>query len=512
MRYSDEELIEDTRYLAETLEDAHPDPYRGHDGRVRFHQRVEELIREIPTEGESLEWFYPRVAKIAALVRDGHTGVYSPSDSDEAVDGRLPLGFKVVGEELYVSEVYHEELESLLGGRLASVEGVPLSDLLARVAHLKGGDNVYQDRVSLANALVAVTPLQHLLDTSVHDLTISLNQSDGSTITTDVSPLIPSESASWSEPPMTLSSSIRLPATNGEPAYRFLDEAQTTALLVLPDMVSYREAHERIRSLGYERGEEMARETYRSLCDDPIPDEYGDVVAALPAALDILTELAERMAESGTDHLLIDTRENNGGNSLLSNELTYILHGWEGIEKASENDVEIAKDSELYRERIGDDGPIGETTNPTGFDFGSYFDRDDSEERVARQREWLAGSSTFAAEMDSGEYEAFYCPNSISVITSAQTYSAGAEPAFTLSELGATVVGVPPAQAPNVPRDMLKGELPHTGLEFKVAYRHVESRPDIEGRVFPLDIELTPERFETMGCLGNAALQLALDR
>jgi hypothetical protein len=97
------------------------------------------------------------------------------------------------------------------------------------------------------------------------------------------------------------------------------------------------------------------------------------------------------------------------------------------------------------------------------------------------------------------------------VVTSATTYSAGAEPAFTLSELGAAVVGVPPSQALNAPRDLLEDELPNTGLDLKTSYRHVESRPGVDGKLFRPDVELTPDRFEAMGRTADAGVRLALE-
>jgi hypothetical protein len=156
---------------------------------------------------------------------------------------------------------------------------------------------------------------------------------------------------------------------------------------------------------------------------------------------------------------------------------------------ADEDHVQVPKDSSLHRDRVGDDGQVDDTDNYAGFDFGSYFEREDAAARCDRLSEWLANSETFAAELESGEHKAYYSPESVVVVTSAMTYSAGAEPAFTLSQLGATVVGVPPSQAPNVPRDALTDKLPNTGLEFRTAYRHVESRPDGGGRVFQPDIQ-----------------------
>lgn len=505
-RYSRDELVADARYLAETLADAHPDPYTGHGGRVHFHRRLEESVRDVPEEGATVEEFYATTAEIAARVDDGHTGLSAPTAPDDEVDGRLPVGFRVIGAELYVDAVHDADYEPLLGGRLVSVEGVPVSDLVDRIARFDGADNVVHDRTNLTRALRDVTPLRFLLDRPVSTLVATIERPDGTTAERELVPVEADDA-----PVATLPTAIERPETGGEPAYRFVGEDRSTALLVLPDMFSYREAHEQLRAIDYERGEELARDAYADTVGGSPPDAYEDVVRALPSAVDRLTDLAEAMADAGTERLVIDTRDNNGGNSLLTNALTYVLHGWDGIERAGEDHFQVPKDSALYRDQIGGDGPIGATDNPAGFDFGWYFDRSDPDTRLARLREWLADSRTFAAEADRGRYEAFYRPNTVAVVTSATTYSAGAEPAFTLSELGATVVGVPPSQAPNAPRDVLTDELPNTGLELKTAYRHVESKPGMDEPVFRPDVELTPETFEAMGRPGDAGVRLALD-
>jgi hypothetical protein len=506
--YPRDELIEDARYLAATLEDAHPDPYVGHDGRVHFHRRVEELIREVPDEGEPVSEFYGRAAEIAARVGDGHTGLSAPQPADGEENYSLPIAFRVIGSELYVEGVYKEPCEDLLGGRLLSVEGIPVADLVSRVARVDGADNVIHDRTNLTRAIRAVTPLRYLTDGLVPPVTVTVEKRDGSTAERELAPVDedPSEA-----PIAELSTVIVFPETGGEPAYRFLDADHSTALLVVPDMFSYREAHEKLHAMGYERAEELARDAYIDTVGDSPPDVSEAVVAALPSAVEVLTDLVEEMAEAGTDRLVIDTRDNSGGNSLLSHALTYVLHGWDGIEKSGEGHFKVPKDSELYREQIGEDGPIGDTDNPAGFDFGWYFDRSDPDERMARLRDWLSDSPTFAAELERGEYEAYYLPDSVVVVTSATTYSAGAEPAFTLSELGAAVVGVPPSQALNAPRDLLEDELPNTGLDLKTSYRHVESRPGVDGKLFRPDVELTPDRFEAMGRTADAGVRLALE-
>lgn len=500
--YAKPELVADVRHLAERLETAHPDPYEGHGGRVDFHRRVEATVRAIPDDGESVAEFYPRVAELVAGVRDGHTDISPPEDDD--VGGRLPLGFRVVGDELYVDEVYADRHGDLLGGRIVSVEDVPTDELFERIRWLEGSDNVYQDRVSLALALRDVAPLRHLVGHPVHEPTLRIETADGATTARTLAP------TEREEPTATLERSIEPPETDGAPAYRFLDEEGSTALLVLPDMFSYREAAELLRGIGHEQAAEVARDTHERLVDVPTPDDLDAVVADLPSAVEILTELVTEMAAADTEHLVVDTRANTGGNSLLSNLLTYVLYGWEGIATTGADHVRVPKDSPLYRECIDDEDRIGETDNPAGFDFESYFQRDE-QRRLEELRDWLTGSRTVASEFEAGTYEAYHQPESVTVVTAAMTYSAGAEPAFTLSKLDADVVGVPPSQAPNVPRDTLTDELPNTGLQFRTAYRHVESRPDVDGRVLPLTTVLTPDRFEAMGRPADAGIRLALD-
>jgi len=498
--YARSELVADVRHLAEQLETAHPDPYDGHGGRVDFHRCVEEAIRAIPDAGEPLHEFYPRVAELVAGVRDGHTDISPPDDS--AIDGELPLGLRVVGDELYVDEVYADAHAELLGGRVVSVEGVPADELFEQMRWLEGSDNVYQDRVSLTLALRGVTPLRFLVGHPVHEPTFRIETTDGSTEERVVAPTARDDLVA------TLERTVEPPETNGEPAFRLLDDG-STALLVLPDMFSYREAAEILRSIGHEQAVEVARSTHDRVVDAAAPDDIEAVVADLPSAVEILTDLVTEMKSAGTDHLVIDTRANTGGNSLLSNLLTYVLYGWEGIATGGEDHIRVPKDSPLYRDCIDDEDRIGETDNPAGFDFESYFETD-RQQQVDRLRDWLSGSETVAAEFEAGTHEAYYEPECVTVVTAAMTYSAGAEPAFTLSKLGASVVGVPPSQAPNVPRDTLTDELPNTGLRFRTAYRHVESRPDVDGRVFPLTTELTAAQFESMGRPADAGIRLAV--
>ncbi len=505
--YPRADLAEDARSLATTLEESHPDPYAGHGGRVAYHRNLEELIREIPDEGESVSAFYPRVAGFAARVRDLHTAVDPPEEPEKATTGRLPVGFRVVGAHLYVDEVYDEECADLLGGRLVAVEGVATADLEGRAAAVESAENEYGDRRNVAEMLEDLAPLGYLLDDAPRRLSLEIETRDGECVERTLEPVEPD-----AEPVETLAASVERPATDGEPAYRFLDDDGETALLALPDMRLYREHPEMVTAMDAEGSERMARDAYREVVGEPVPDELPEVVAAIPSATEVLTELVEEMADAGTETLVVDTRDNGGGNSALTYILLYLLYGWDGIADATADQISIPKDSDLYRRRFGDEGAVGDTDNPAGFDFESYFARGDADEQLDQLREQVRLTETFREEVESGDHEAFYRPENVVVVTSAGTASAGTEPAFLLSKLGASVVGVPSVQAPNKPRDLLPGELPNTGLDFRVSFRHVEFCPDADdGSVLEPDVELTPERFEEYDRARDAGVRLALD-
>jgi hypothetical protein len=497
-------LAADAREFAATLEDAHPDPYAGHGGRVAFHRRLEELITGIPGDGESCSRFARRLRGFAARVRDGHTQVGVPDDEEDDVDGRLPLDCRVVGDALYVEAVYDDAHTGLLGGRLRAVDGVPVPDLRERVARTQSSDNQYGDRKRLCDALGPdPASLSALVDGDATSPTVTVETSAGERADRELSLL------ARDSPVSTLHTAIDHPETNGEPAYRFRDG--DAALLTIPDCQTHREPLEAARAM-YDDGPDLydLRETYRQVVGEPVPEDDDAVLAGIPAATEIFAALAEAMAERGTETLVVDVRGNGGGSSLAAYALTYVLHGRDGIAAAAGDQYSVSKDSALYRENYGEDGPLDGGDNPAGFDFDAYFTP--TEEKGAYVLEELTGlSETFAAEVERRGDAGVYCPENVVVVTDAETFSAGLEPAVLLSKLGAQVVGVPSAQAANGPRDVLQGELSNTGLGFRVSYRHHVFQPGEDGTVFAPDVALTPERFEEYDRASDAGVRLALD-
>lgn len=503
--YSKAALTQDLRHLASTLEAVHPEPYSGHGGRVAFHRRLEASIRDVPQDGESLSAFYERVRRFVTRLRDGHTTVVAPDDLDSAVDGRLPVDWRVVGEALFVEAVYTEDHADLLGARLRSVEGIEAEALRERQARITSADNRYGDWKQLARSLGAKPGrCSDLVGQSALPVEVTFERPDGSL---DCRRLGVVEA---DHPVATLESTVGRPETNGRPAYRLLDDG-TTALLVLPDCHSHREVHEVVAAPGGPAETMYDTEaTYRRTVGEPVPDSHEEMVADIPSATDVLGDLADAMAEAGTERLVVDTRGNTGGTSILPFLLTYVLHGWDGVEATVADQYDAVKTSDEYRDHLGDQAPVETTENPAGFDFSSYF-ADPAEEAEQVRAQLRQMSPTLSQELEAGEHEDAYRPENVVVVTNAETFSAGMEIPVLLSKLGAEVVGVPSSQSPNGPRDKLTVELPTTGLELTVSYRYHVFLPDAEGTVLRPDRPLTPDRFDAYDRAADAGVRLALD-
>lgn len=501
--YSRDELVDDAETFARTLEAAHPDPYSGHGGRVAFHRRLAELVRNIPDGGEPLPVFHRRLQRFAAHVQDGHTAVQPPEDGESSQTGRLPLALRVIGDGLYVEAVYENSLTPLLGGRLLAVDGVPVETLRERHKGVASADNRFGRLTALAAAITTdPAALARLLEADPTSPTVTVETTDDERVTRAVD-LVDDA------PVATLDRAHRHPETAGQPAFDLWDDGRT-ALLRIPNCTAHREHHEVMVAVGRDGdGISDSAEAYRRLVGEPVPADPDERIAELPAASDVLRDLVEAMADAGTEQLIVDVRGNTGGSSIVPYLLVYALHGWDGVVEAVGDQYDVTKISELAREELSAESPLGEPDTHGGFDFDSYFKSDEAAAAMAREQ-FTQLSSTLAAALDDDDLAGRYCPENVAVVTDAETFSAGVEPAILLSKLGADVVGVPAGQSPNGPREALLDELPNTELDYHLSMRHHVFLPAEEGDVLTPDVPLTPERFRALDCAADASLVLAL--
>jgi len=497
-----QQLIEDTRELADILESTHPDPYSAGGGRIAFHRRLHQVLNAIPDEGMTRDEFFLLLRPFVAGVRDAHTNFLYGYDVDRARQDGVPLRLKVVEESLVVMGIAQPHAD-LLGSRLVSVEGLPLAELVARQYRLRGIDNQYHALRELADRSLRFRPyLRDLIPewTDAGRVRVELRRPDGRLAALEMRP--PSRDASWATPP----SRVALPVPrDGGFRKAFLQPpggGKEIAFVRFTHMGGYRETREQ---------------------RDPILTK----VARPPSATDSFRELVVEMKRRATQTLVLDVRGNPGGNSLISEILVYYLHGKETLLEMAgvgSGDHGAFRYSRLYftenpAESLaainrGRAVPLVEGD----YDFAwSYVDGRPIARRSGPEGEppfvkFLRLSPTFRDEYDAGTYSGYYRPPKVIVLCDAGTLSAGFSVVVEFWRLGATTVGTPPAQAPNGYGSAARFRLRHTRLEGMVPTISAAHFPDdpSKAHVLPVDHLLTYERLASYGFDPDAEYLYAL--
>jgi hypothetical protein len=509
-------LAADARELVEFVESVHPEPFLGYDGRVDLHATLERTVRDLP-ESAARETFYRQAAPLVAGLDDAHSLLRAPEsdDGDDDDDPReLPISLRVVGEGLYVDAVMDEGLAHLLGGRLLAVEGESVDTLAERVGQFRGTENDYYARDCVGSYVGEYRWLDRLLGReSLPDPVTVRVRAGGEERSESLAPTEPeggdddtTEPDDTDDPAAELTDSFPHPEGSG-PRYRLYEDGDA-AVFVPGNLSDYRESFEAAMAAGASRVEEFAPEAYeRHVGGDP-PDEMADLVAELPSMADALLGLVDAMADADTETLIVDVRDNPGGDSQFVFHLAYVLAGFEGAERLGEAVKAVKRRTEPHRERFGSGDSDTADANPAEYDLDGFLDGAEDSEMLRRL---LTRAEGFADLVETVDDEGRYEPERIAVVTSAGTMSSAFAVAGQLTALGAEVVGVPSGQAPISFGEAVERELSNTGLTARVACSMYHWVPDPDGRVLEPDAELTPERFSEYDHAGDAGLRLAFD-
>jgi len=485
------QLLEDARQLARIIEDMHPEPYQNGGGRVAFHRRLHRVLNAIPDEGMTTDEFYRLVRPFVAAVGDAHTGFLGGYDVDRDHPGGVPLRLSVVEHFLVVrgAERAHQEF---LGAKLLSVEGVPVAELSRRQRTLQGVDNPYHALQLLAERSLAFRP--YMLDLlpewkDVSRVRVELQRPDGRVVQVELRQ--PGKNAVEVNPP----SRVVLPVPD-ESGFRiaFLKTPagdREVAYIRFTHMGGYRETREQ-------------------------RDPFKTMIARPPSATAAFRQLVRDMKERRTDTLILDVRNNHGGNSLISEMLVYFLFGRKELLRLAgvgtgENGA--FRYSRLYFEdrpaeslgEINTDRVVplleGDYDFSWSYDGGSPIARRTGPEREPPVVKFLRLSPTFREEFDSGAFSGYYAPQRVIVLCDAGTMSAGFNVVVEFDFFGALTVGTPSGQAPNSYGSAAIWTLKHSGLRGMVpmiAATHFRDDPS-KAQVLPVDHPMTYERLASYG-------------
>jgi hypothetical protein len=496
--------MQDARQLADVLESTHPDPYIRGGGKIAFHRRLHQLLKAIPEEGMTRDEFVRLLRPFVAAVGDGHTNIWDAYVVSRSAPGGVPLGLDIVEESLYVAGVPHEEDRDLLGALLVSVEGVPLAELCERQKRLRGSENEYYVLQVLAVESLWYRPfMEDLLpeweDTSRVRVQLQLSSGEIRQIGFDL-PVTMNRTTLHSP-----KSQVSLPRYSGF-HYHFLDAESKIAYLCVSDMMSYREAYEIWALAGTRPSTEESR-------------------ARSPSATETFRDMVVEMKEAGTETLIVDLRDNDGGHSLLSDILLYFLYGKEDFVAVktytpAAGGGEIRRYSHLYFEGCENqsiEGLNAERTVPLvegDYCFDDDFTNDEEKVRNLLQESevpafldrWINRSATFYSEFQSGTYAGYYRPQRILVLVNPRTFSSGFTMARHLYLAGATLVGTHSGQASNCFGEMMQWKLEHTKIGGGISgsyYNAFPNNPEL-GRVLPMHYPLTYEKLASYDFDPNA--------
>ncbi len=517
-RLTPDQLRADLRQLVGYLESAHPDPYGGR-GKVAFHRDVREILDAIDPAGMTDEEFLRLVRPLVASLGDAHATIHRPWGKGD--DMRAWIQLEPVDGALVVSRVYRDEDRELLGGAVVSIGGVEMGELRRRMSRIRGTENQYAELENVARSMRQPGVLSDLLDWEKRPQTVPLEVlRSGQPLRGQIPIADPPETDGYAP-----TSRIVLPEPNAASmAWAFLDEEHTVAYLRIDSMMSYREAFEIWHATGYisNLGEYLTQ-TAEEATGGPVPEGIEERIARVPSGAEMFVELFTEMKQAGTEQLIVDVRRNRGGQSYLSWVLAYFLYGADALAAVDEG-YQIKRYSQLYLDNYASDSV--ESLREKGFELGEYDftserewlarrSQTPTEEQLEQRRadvlEWLEYSPTVRGVLGQGEWEEYWTPR-VSVLTSANTFSAGFDVAVTLNLLGASLVGVPPAQAGNCYIDSLGYELEHSGLTGSLSFKRSLLFPDNEekGELLRPDLELTLADLEAMEFDPNAAVLLVV--
>lgn len=518
-RLSRSELVNDVGALSDFIELTHPDPY-GADGKLAYQRRLYRLLRAIPAAGMTRAEFHALLEPIVASIGDGHTEVQPLRTAEgESVSGPgLPLDFRIlavtpdsVEPALYVQGVAGESSREIVGARIEAVAGIPMADLIERQRRWESYENEFGNLQNLVWRLWRAQGLRELVPEWSGGDSVRVRVALPSGPERVLMLALGAAPHTWDGEGAT--TRLAQPATRtGEPVYRFLDADHRVALLRLDNTWAYREMFEPL--LTVQRGNlGFARQFYRLYHESEPPEDTVALVEGLPRATAILEELVKDMRSAGTRTLIVDLQRNSGGSSMLVNMLLYYLYGRAGWGEFFGNfftirrltPADLADDSSEARpfpERVGD------------YDFSGEFDaaaRTPSE--AGSEGYWLSTTVSFAAELRSGAYEAYYTPPEVIAVVGPRTFSGGFWVAASLRRLGARLVGVPSGQAGNAFAHVQNKTLENSGITVGVSSRLFVLFPEESSRmsVLPVDTPLTFERWRQLSFDPNAAVLQALE-
>ncbi len=240
----------------------------------------------------------------------------------------------------------------------------------------------------------------------------------------------------------------------------------------------------------------LLKMVYDNILKQPMPENQDDAIAALPSFHETFAGMLVEMKNAGAPYLVIDLRNNDGGFTPIIFRTLYQLWG-ERYHTTPLGAQFYTMVSPLYMQKFSTTLEEFNAVRGNDYDFGDF----------------IFSESGKNPQVDTSAGGAIYTPDRVFVLTDPGTFSAAFHYAFYLWKMGATIVGIPSAQAPNTFMENTFFTLPYTGLEGSISNAAQVFLPadDPRAKIFWPDIMLTGDDYRRYGFDRHAELLYLMD-
>lgn len=455
---SRDSLVLEFKHYIKLLEETHPDPYIEYGGKVAFHKLAFEKEQLLKSKDFTLGQYRDLLQSFIAEMHDGHTSIYSPSTM--ATPRYIKLTIKTIGDGIIVSGLPTSQ-SKYLGSRIMAIDGMPIDTLCQKITKITSSENIYGTYLALESICRKPSRLAQLIP-SVKDrdfILIKIETPEGKAEELSI-PI--SEDKDWNTHDFTQLPDKSSLATNEYLSYQHIKDRH--AMYLRMKSVMSRECFLEMQKQNMPVKEQL-ESFYQYTLRRKMPENIDTAIAQIPCYAELFKSMLLEMKKSNTPNLIIDLRNNGGGWTPIVLPSLYMLFGDAYIGKDME--VQFYKMiSPLFLKKFASTLDELNKNFETSYQFGDYtFDTApwSATPLDTRRKNFIENTignvSSYISDLNG---EPIYRPAKIYVITNASTFSAAFHYAFYLWKMGATVVGVPSAQAPNTFMEATEFELPYT--------------------------------------------------
>ena len=519
-------IVADFREFVRLLEEIHPDPYSGYGGKPYFRMAAADarnaLRRDKVTD---VREFGYRINEFLAPLKDGHTvampdGHYIPGHFPITyTDPATLITFEAINDGIIVKAL-PDEYKDLIGSCLAAIENVAVKDLASGMAKYFISENNIGSMMNLANYAMQPKALRKVTSNLKEgSITYQLKTPNGKNAEVTL-PVVPFDQVQHFQANSARPSIF----PDKEFSYNFMEQLvygfvddENDVMYLHPKHILSRDYLDYLREHNYTNDIDEWLQGIYDAVGMPVPPDQNMAIALIPSLSEEFYNMLQQMKQHGSKNLIIDMRDNGGGNTDICRPMVYLLYG----DKYLTSDILRDKGIIPVSPRTISKSVIDEinATNEYKIEYGDYLDLSDftyTEMKIKDQREHFIKESmcSIKEKLRAMKGQPVYTPEHVYVVTNALTYSAAFHFSYYLWRMGATVVGVTSSQAPNT---FMGGQqyitLPRTGLVGEIDRGIQICFPDDDphAKEFYPDLMPTYEDYKRYNFDDNAPVLYLLD-